>query len=267
MAAEEKNKAILKTEKLSIGYTLKHSEKLIASEINFEVFPGELVAVIGANGMGKSTLLRTLSSIQIPLSGAVFLNRKNLQNIDSKELSNLIGLVLTEQPISKNLSVYELVALGRQPYTNWIGTLSEKDKEEVRKALKNVGIEDLAERRCYELSDGQLQKVLIARALAQDTSLVILDEPTTHLDLYHQAYIFKLLKKLVRETKKSMIFATHEINLAIQLCDKIIILNNEKFYFGNPCELIENGIFEQLFPSDLIQFDSNLGAFRIKSAE
>ena len=264
MASEAKHSAILKAENLSIGYKLKHSEKLIANNINFELFSGELVAVIGANGMGKSTLLRTLTSIQPALSGAVFINSKKLESINSKELSNLISLVLTEQPISKNLSVFELVALGRQPYTNWIGILNQKDKAEVQKALENVGIVDLKNQKCHELSDGQLQKVLIARALAQNTPLVVLDEPTTHLDLYHQAYIFQLLKKLVKETGKTMLFATHEINLAIQLCDKIMILNNEKFFFGNPCELIENGIFQQLFPSDLIVFDEVLGAFRIK---
>lgn len=264
MTSEAKNSTILKAENLSIGYKLKHSEKLISENIDFELFTGELVAVIGANGMGKSTLLRTLTNIQPALAGQVFLNSKKLDGTNAKELSSLISLVLTEQPISKNLSVFELVALGRQPYTNWIGTLSTKDKEEVQKALENGGISDLKNRKCYELSDGQLQKVLIARALAQNTPLVVLDEPTTHLDLYHQAYIFQLLKKLVKETGKTMLFATHEINLAIQLCDKIMILNNGKFHFGNPCQLIEKGIFTELFPADLIVFDKELGAFRIK---
>lgn len=173
--------------------------------------------------------------------------------------------MLTEQPISKNLSVFELIALGRQPYTNWIGTLGKVDIEHINKALELVDIKHLRDKKCFELSDGQLQKVLIGRAIAQDTPLVILDEPTTHLDIYHQAYILKLLKKLCVQTKKSILFSTHEINLALQLCDKIVLMQPEKVSVGSPKELIENDSFSTLFPSDLIVFDKISNSFKIKT--
>lgn len=256
---------ILETSNLSIGYRHKHQENLIASGIGIEVHRGELIAVIGINGVGKSTLLRTLTGIQPALKGKVLLEGKEIDNMDSLQLASLISLVLTEQPISRNLSVFELVALGRQPYTNWIGRLSKADIRQILTALKLVNIEELQEKKCYELSDGQMQKVLIARALAQDTPLVILDEPTTHLDLYHKAYVLKLLKNLSRETNKAIVFASHEINLALQLCDKIILMQQGKVETGSPSELIKSGSFSSVFPAELIDFDAETGLFRIKS--
>ena len=215
--------------------------------------------------MGKSTLLRSLSGVQDILSGEVFINGSPLKKLSSQQLAEQISLVLTEQPISKNLSVFELIALGRQPYTNWIGTLSSNDISHIKNAIKLVDIETIQHKKCYELSDGQLQKVLIARALAQDTPLVILDEPTTHLDIYHQAYVLKLLKTLTLQTRKSILFATHEINLALQLCDRIILMEKNKVSIGNPSELIENDVFSNLFPSDLIVFDKISNSFKIKT--
>jgi iron complex transport system ATP-binding protein len=147
------------------------------------------VALIGVNGVGKSTLLRSLSGLQESLSGEIIINDTPLHNLTPQERSEYISLVLTEQPISKNLSVLELIALGRQPYTNWIGSLSSDDLQHINTAIELVNIEVLRDKKCYELSDGQLQKVLIARALAQNTPVIILDEPTTHLDIYHQAYV------------------------------------------------------------------------------
>ncbi|SKB53296.1 iron complex transport system ATP-binding protein [Salegentibacter salinarum] len=255
--------SILKTIDLDIGYSNKTAKTIITEAINIEVHEGELVAVIGVNGVGKSTFLRTLSGVQDALKGKVLVKNEQIQQIDSLELASLVSLVLTEQPISKNLSVFELVALGRQPYTNWIGRLSKNDLRQIKKSLQNVGIEDLQNKKCYELSDGQLQKVLIARAIAQNTPLVILDEPTTHLDLYHKAYVLKLLKKLTRKTNKAIVFASHEINLAIQLCDKIILMQNKKVTTGSPKELLESGAFSTVFPEGLIVFDKASASFKI----
>lgn len=256
---------VLRTENLQIGYRKKNDQKIIASGINIEVDTGELIAVIGINGVGKSTFLRTISGIQPALEGNIFLNGRNKKEIPESELATQISLVLTEQPLSKNLSVAELVALGRQPYTNWIGSLSAEDRKKVKNALVLVKIEDLGEKRCYELSDGQMQKVLIARALAQDTPLMILDEPTSHLDMYHKAQVLKLLRELSSDTQKAVIFATHEINLALQLCDKIILMKPGGVIQGTPGELIEKGLFEEVFPSDLIFFDKATQTFRIKT--
>lgn len=257
--------SILRTENLSIGYKKKQLEKVIASEINIDVAKGELVALIGINGVGKSTFLRTISGVQHSLSGNVFINSKDLNQIPPEELARMISLVLTEQPLSKNLGVAELVALGRQPYTNWIGSLSAEDRKMVKKALALVKIEELQDKKCYELSDGQLQKVLIARALAQNTPVMILDEPTSHLDMYHKAQVLKLLKELSVNTQKAIIFATHEINLALQLCDKIILMKPGEILQDSPQQLIRKGAFESIFPSDLIVFDPATESFRIKT--
>ncbi|HSI69354.1 MAG TPA: ABC transporter ATP-binding protein [Gillisia sp.] len=228
-----------------------------------ELFEGELTAIIGINGVGKSTLLRSLSGVQEMLAGEVYINQNRLKDISPGELAQSISVVLTEQPVSRNLTVFELIALGRQPYTNWIGTLTQEDREQIYHALQLVGIEELQYKKCYELSDGQLQKVLIGRAIAQDTPLVVLDEPTTHLDIYHQAYVLKLLKNLTVKTKKSILFSTHEINLALQLCDKIILMERSRVTIGTPTELVEKNMFAEMFPDDLIIFDRETRSFKI----
>lgn len=203
--------------------------------------------------------------MQPALDGNIFIKKEDRKDISEAKLSTLISLVLTEQPISKNLSVEELVALGRQPYTNWLGSLSKNDKIEVKNAISLVAIESIRTKKCHELSDGQFQKALIARALAQNTPIVILDEPTSHLDLYHKAQVLKLLKNLSQKTRKSVLFATHEINLALQLSDKIILMKKEGIQIGNPEELIQKGAFNNLFPEDLIVFDEITKSFKIRT--
>ena len=219
--------------------------------------------MVGVNGVGKSTFLRTISGIQPALGGEVLINGENRRSIPSEKLASLISLVLTEQPLSQNLRVRELVALGRQPYTNWVGSLTEEDILKVRKALELAQIQELQDRRCYELSDGQLQKTLIARALAQDTPLMILDEPTSHLDIYHKAQVLTLLKQLSGSTGKGILFATHEINLALQLCDSIILMKKGEVQQGSPEELISRKAFENMFPKDLIMFDETSRTLKI----
>ena len=264
MKGTNQENGILKTKNLTIGYVSKTCKKVIAPNINIALQQGELVGLVGANGIGKSTLLRTLTKVQEQLSGSILINNKSLDETSHLELSKILSVVLTEQPASKNLTVFELVALGRQPYTNWVGNLSTKDISIIENALLQTNIQQLKDRKCFELSDGQLQKVMIARALAQDTHLIILDEPTTHLDMYHKAYILKLLQKLVKETGKTILFSSHEIDLAIQLCDTMIVMTNEQVVSDEPCNLILNGTFENLFPKDLIAFDEKTGRFRIK---
>ena len=255
---------ILETKNLSIGYKSKKSDTVVASNININLNKGELVGLVGANGVGKSTLLRTLTQVQDALEGSILLNTKTLSEVQPIDLAKQLSLVLTEQIVSKNLTVFELVALGRQPYTNWIGKLLESDTVIVKTALRQTNILELQNRKCFELSDGQLQKVMIARALAQDTDVIILDEPTTHLDMYHKAYILKLLQQLVKETGKTILFSSHEIDLAIQLCDKMIVMTNNTVISDSPCNLISNGTFETLFPKDLIAFDNKTGNFRVR---
>ncbi|WP_338358216.1 ABC transporter ATP-binding protein [Yeosuana marina] len=261
---ENKNNIILNTENLSIGYASKKERTIIGSNININLNRGELIGLIGANGIGKSTLLRTLTNVQKPLEGTVKINDKSLHKYDAIDLAKVLSLVLTEAVSSKNLSVFELVALGRQPYTNWVGSLSEYDMNKVDEALKLINITHLKHKNCFELSDGQLQKAMIARALAQDTDMIILDEPTTHLDMYHKAYILKLLQKLTQETGKTILFSSHEIDLAIQLCDTVVVMANDGVVSDQPCNLIADGVFNSLFPKDLIVFDKKTGSFKVK---
>lgn len=262
---KEKSKhIILKTEQLSIGYKTKKKTSVIASNINIELKQGELIGLVGANGIGKSTLLRTLTNVQPKLNGEININSKPLIEYGSVELAKVLSLVLTETVSSKNLSVFELIALGRQPYTNWVGNLSNSDIATIDKAISQTNIEDLKNKKCFELSDGQLQKVMIARALAQDTNLIILDEPTSHLDMYHKAYILKLLQKLAKETNKTILFSSHEIDLAIQLCDSLIVMSDKNCIQNTPDNLINQGAFNTLFPDDLIVFDQKTKSFRVK---
>ncbi|TYA92232.1 ABC transporter ATP-binding protein [Seonamhaeicola marinus] len=261
---EKKKHIVLKTENLSVGYASKKKASTIASNINIELHKGELVGLIGANGIGKSTLLRTLTKVQSPLKGTIVINNKNISDYTGIALAKALSLVLTEPLVSKNFTVFELVALGRQPYTNWIGNLTTKDFELINRALNQINIQDLKDKKCYELSDGQLQKVMIARALVQDTDLIILDEPTTHLDMYHKAYTLKLLQQLAKETDKTILFSSHEIDLAIQLCDKLIVMSENTVVSDTPCNLISKGTFNQLFPKDLIAFDETSGSFKVK---
>tara|TARA_R110000868_G_scaffold175564_1_gene412643 strand:- start:67 stop:750 length:684 start_codon:yes stop_codon:yes gene_type:complete len=225
---------------------------------------GELAAIVGVNGIGKSTLLRTIGGVQSKLAGEITIENTVLSKYTSLQLASKISLVLTEPIASKNLTVAELIALGRQPYTNWLGTLTENDKKKTKEAIYLVEMETLQNKRCYELSDGQLQRVMIARALAQDTPVILMDEPTSHLDLYHKVQILKLLKSIAHKTNKTILFTTHEIEVAIQLCDKMLLLQQDQSYFGHPCELIEAKHFEKLFPSDMIQFNAKTGSFKIK---
>tara|TARA_B100000949_G_C14288429_1_gene455748 strand:+ start:2643 stop:3422 length:780 start_codon:yes stop_codon:yes gene_type:complete len=250
---------ILSIAKLSIGY----GSKTVANNINFDLEAGMLCGVVGINGIGKSTLLRTLAGFQPKLFGNILLHGEPLEKYTSNTLSKELSVVLTEQPASKNLTVQELIALGRQPYTNWLGTLSKEDRQQIQASLDAFLLNELRNNKCHELSDGQLQRVLVARAMAQDTSLILLDEPTTHLDLFHKVQILKMLQALAHDQQKTILFTTHEIELAIQLCDRILILDGKEHPFGDPCQLIEQKHFDSLFPSEMVQFDGKTGSFKV----
>ena len=262
---EERQHSVLSVSDLTVGYRNRKHQYAVAFGIDFELEKGTLTGLVGANGIGKSTLLRTLCGMQPPLAGKMELYGKDIGKHSSMELATRLSIVLTEPPASKNLTVRELVTLGRQPYTNGFGMLTDKDREVIRHALEITESSSLSDRKCYELSDGQLQRVVIARALAQDTDLVILDEPTTHLDLYHRAYVLKLLKRLSTETGKTILFSTHEIDLAIQLSDKLIVMDVEKTFVGTANQLISDGRFDALFPTETIYFDPENGRFTIKN--
>jgi len=260
-----KKHSILTTKNLTIGYTSKKEETIIASNLNIELEKSSFVCILGKNGIGKSTLLRTISKVQPAISGSVFIDAKNLDSFTNLELSKKMSLVLTEKLPESNLTVFELIALGRQPYTNWVGTLSKNDIDKVHEVMQLTKIEHLAQKRYYELSDGQLQRVLISRALSQDTDIIILDEPTAHLDVLHKMESFQLLKELTSKLKKTVIVSTHEIHLALQTASDLWLMTEDDFVVGTPKELIQNKKIELLFAKTSIHFDFELQQFTLNS--
>jgi iron complex transport system ATP-binding protein len=257
---------ILKVSNLSIGYTSKNEVKTIASNLNIEIKAGNLVCLLGKNGIGKSTLLRTLTKVQPSLKGEILINSLKLESYNYKNLAKLVSLVLTERLPDSSLTVYELVALGRQPYTNWIGYLTTEDIHIIESAFEKTNTKHLMHFKCYELSDGQLQKVLIARALAQNTPIIVLDEPTAHLDLHHTINTFSLLKNLATQFKKTIIVSTHEVNLALQLANELWLMTPSKFISGKTETLVKNNNVQELFDSNLISFNKTLKQFTINNS-
>jgi len=259
-------KHIIKSSNLSIGYSSKKKITTVASNLNIELSTGNLVCLLGKNGIGKSTLLRTLTKVQPVLSGEVFINGTELEALTNIDLARILSLVLTERLPDSSLTVYELVALGRQPFTNWIGYLTTEDLEIIQVAFDKTNTNHLMNSKCYELSDGQLQKVLIARALAQNTPIIVLDEPTAHLDLHHTVNTFSLLKNLAKEFNKTIIISTHETNLALQLADELWLMSPSKFVSGKTDKLIENDEMDELFESNIIVFNKTLKQFTINNS-
>lgn len=258
---------IIKVSNLSIGYRSKKQISTIASNLNIKLKAGNMVCLLGKNGIGKSTLLRTLTKVQPALSGDVFIDEKNLKLLTNNDLAKTLSLVLTERLPDSSLTVFELVALGRQPFTNWIGYLTSEDLEIIYKAFEKTNTKHLMNTKCYELSDGQLQRVLIARALTQNTPIIILDEPTAHLDLHHTISTFSLLKNLASEFNKTIIISTHETNLALQLADELWLMSSSKFVSGKTEDLINNNELDNLFDSELIRFSKTLKQFTISHSK
>lgn len=267
-------KQILSTQKLSIGYDKgKKHEKVIAQHLDLQLHAGEFVCLLGANGSGKSTLMRTIAKVQPALAGQVLLEQVPIHEFKPTQIARKLSLVLTDRVAVGNLSVYTLVSLGRVPYTGWLGKLTEHDKEVVDWALQATETAQFAHRNINQLSDGERQKVMIARALAQDTSLILLDEPTAHLDLPNRVMIFKLLRKLAQQTQKAILLTTHELDLALQAADHIWLMQPKVgasggvMSMGTPEDLVLQGTFEQAFQKDGFHFDKRTGAFNINEPQ
>jgi iron complex transport system ATP-binding protein len=256
---------ILRTQDLNIGYRfLRHPAKIIGQNLNLYLKPGELVCVIGPNGAGKSTLLRTLAGIQSPLGGYVMIGGQLISTMSAQELARKVSVVLTAQVNVGMMTGYALVALGRHPHTAWSGRLTRHDEAVVRWAVAAVGAETLAERFINELSDGERQKIMIARALAQEPALMILDEPTAFLDLPRRVEIMHLLRRLAHTTKRAFLLSTHDLELALRHADRIWLMDSEgNLHTGAPEDLVLNGTFQRSFEREGILFDPQDGAFRI----
>ena len=246
----------IQIESLSTGYLGKNNVTIVAHDINASIHGGELTCLLGPNGAGKSTLLRTLSAFLPPVKGDITIMGRNLRDYSDKELAKTIGVVLTEKTDLRNMSVEDLIGLGRSPYTGFWGNLNQEDRKVVAKAIEMVGISALKDRMIQTLSDGERQKVMIAKALAQETPIIFLDEPTAFLDFPSKVEIMQLLHNLSRTTGKTIFLSTHDLELALQIADTIWLMDKEKgVMIGTPDKLASDGSLNSFFSQRGINFD------------
>ncbi len=256
--------SILTTQNLAVGY--HRPPRVVAGNLDASLHRGEFVCLLGPNGAGKSTLIRTLAGMQPPLEGHVYLMGRDIADMPARDIAQTLSVVLTDRIAAGVMSVRDLVALGRYPHTDWIGRLTERDEQVVSWAIRAARAELLAHRNVGELSDGERQKVMIARALAQQPDIVILDEPTAFLDLPRRVEIMDLLRNLARSTGKAILLSTHDLDLALRCADRVYLLPLDgALQTGAPEDLVLNGAYERAFQSDGVDFDADTGAFKLNA--
>ena len=246
---------------LSVGYR----RRVVLADLNLSAAGCELVALIGRNGLGKSTLLRTIAGLQPALSGEITVAGKPLEQYSRSELAGVLSIVSTDPVGVSHLTVRQLVSFGRFPYTNWIGKLTAEDTVLVEEAMHLVGVASLADKNLHEISDGERQRAMIARALAQDTRLILLDEPTAFLDLPNRYEVVHLLQRLTRTKRKTILFSTHDLNIAMREADKLWLITDDALYEGAPEDLILNRQFARMFEETKLRFDDSKGEFNIRT--
>ena len=259
---------LLQTTDLSIGYKQgRNNVKEVAEGLNLEMFAGSVICLLGPNGCGKSTLLRTVAGLQETVFGMVQIEGTDLGQLKPAQLAKKISMVLTDNVRSGDLDVYSLIALGRYPHSGWLGRLTAEDKAVIDQAILSTDTGGFVERKLATLSDGECQKVMLARAIAQDTPIIILDEPTAHLDLPSRIQLMRLLHRLAKDTQKAILISTHELDLALQVADQIWLMQSDgHMATGLPEELVLNGSFAKAFNKDGILFDSATGSFNMHSS-
>ncbi len=256
---------MLETHGLSIGYKIKKTNIILLSGLNLYVKRGETVALFGINGSGKSSLLRSLSAMQTCLDGEIILSGKKIKSYSTKALARKLSFVSTEIIKIKHLKVEELVKLARFTYTSGTGRMNTEEKKIIKNALKLIGMSDYAKKNINELSEGERQKIMIARAIAQDTDIIILDEPAAFLDTENKYSVYEILQNLAVEKKKSLIYSTHDLSFALKNADKIWIIKNKKIIQGAPEDLIIKNIFSDIFNIRKIAFNKETYNFDYKS--
>lgn len=237
---------MIELQHLTVGY----GKKAILSDINQTIESGQLVCLLGANGVGKSTILRTIAGFQPPLCGTIILNEQDMSSFSTAQRSKAISVVLTERVEVPCMNVVDLIGMGRSPYTGFFGTLTKEDKNIVNEAIDMVGISHLATRTFDTLSDGERQKVLLAKALAQQTPVILLDEPTAFLDFHAKVSTLRLLLRLAHETNKTILLSTHDVEMAIQLSDALWIVQNGEIKAGTTLSLTESGTLKHFLQID-----------------
>jgi iron complex transport system ATP-binding protein len=259
------NWPLLQTMNLVAGYSSGPKKIIpIAGPLTVDIQAGQLICLLGPNGSGKSTLLKTLAGLQPSLEGTIKIGGSDIHKLKPAQLAQKISLVLTDSVRNSNLTAYSLIALGRYPYSNWLGILQEADKAVISRAIGAAQIDNLVNRKVATLSDGESQKVMLARALAQDTPLMMLDEPTAHLDLPSRIQLMRLLHQLAGQTNKGILISTHELDLALQVADQVWLLQaGGQLSKGAPEDLVLNGTFEAAFDKEGVFFDKATGAFNM----
>ena len=249
MSKSGANIAILESIDLTIGYAHQGRPPLIlASHLRLNIESGQVIGLLGPNGSGKSTLLRTLAGLQPPISGSITIQGQPIKSNQVRQTARMLSVVLTDRIDVRNLTVYQLVSMGRYPFTDWLGREEDHGPERILTALHQVRLAGYANRFFNELSDGEQQRVLLAKALVQDTALIILDEPTAHLDLPNRISIMRLLRTLADETGKSILFSSHDLDLAVHTADHLWLLQNGgKLIQGSPRELMTGNALEDTF--------------------
>lgn len=264
---KKNSKEILSLDSLRIGYIAGKIHNALLSPLNATASHGELIAVIGRNGIGKSTLLRTITGIQPSIEGNIYISGKKIEDYSRLELAQKVGFISTEIVKITNMTVYELVSLGRFPYTNWVGKIESSDHDIIMDSIEKTGMESLYDRNISELSDGERQRAMIARVLAQDTEIMIMDEPTAFLDIKSKYEIVHLMHDLALKRGKTIIFSTHDLSIAISQADKIWLTLNEKLVQGAPEDLMLQGAFDHLFDSSVVGFNSKDGSFSFRGED
>lgn len=259
-----KSEPVIQTTALSIGYLHKRKvQKVVHESLDLQLYPGQLTSLLGLNGAGKSTLLRTICGFQPAIRGEIRLQGNLLSKYSAQDISRIIGVVLTEKTNAGGITVYELVSLGRHPYTGFFGQLSEQDKQIVEDSIDAVGISHKSENYVSELSDGERQKAMIAKALAQQCPIIVLDEPTAFLDVTSRIETMVLLHRLATEQNKAILLSTHDLDLAIQMSDCLWLQERSRpVVCGTPEDLILTGEFESFFNKDSIVFDHATGKLK-----
>lgn len=254
---------MMQTKELSVGY----DGRTVVAGINLEALKGQLICLLGPNGSGKSTILRCLAGLLAPLHGSVFLKGNSLYQMDPGDLSRTLAVVLTERLSPGLITVFEITAMGRYPYTGFFGHLSREDEEKTWEALRLVGARDLAERYFNELSDGERQKVLIARALVQEPEVIILDEPTTYLDVKHRLEVMEILRDLTRKKGITVILSLHEIDIALKSCEIVLLVKNGKILAsGPPEEILSEEMVAEVYGIESAHFSSCLGGIEMSNS-